>query len=316
MSSSSFIRKKGENIQRYYTLNKYFKNKYGEKVGKLSLDGGFTCPNRDGKVSDLGCIFCSEKGSGDFTFGKLDTKTQIENQKKIAKNKWKVNKFIAYFQNFTSTYKSVKDLEKLYYEALDDEDIIGIAIATRADCLEEDVLDLLEKLGKNRELWIEIGMQSINEKTIDYINRGYSHEYLKEKLKELRERKINFLLHVIFGLPTDSKKDMLDSIEFVNESGAFGIKIHNLYIQNDSRIYEDYLEKDFSILSKDEYTDLVVESIARLDKDIVVHRITGDGDRKKLIAPNWSRDKLSVIGEINKKLKERNIIQGKKIDEI
>lgn len=316
MSSSSFIRKKGENIQRYYTLNKYFKNKYGEKVGKLSLDGGFTCPNRDGKVSDLGCIFCSEKGSGDFTFGNSDIKTQIENQKKIAKNKWKVNKFIAYFQNFTSTYKNVKDLEKLYYEALDDEDIIGIAIATRADCLEEDVLDLLEKLGKNRELWIEIGMQSINEKTIDYINRGYSHEYLKEKLKELRKRKINFLLHVIFGLPTDSKKDMLDSIEFVNESGAFGIKIHNLYIQNDSRIYEDYLEKDFSILSKDEYTDLVVESIARLDKDIVVHRITGDGDRKKLIAPNWSRDKLSVIGEINKKLKERNIIQGKKIDEI
>lgn len=177
--------------------------------------------------------------------------------------------------------------------------------------MEDEILDLLEKLSSETELWIEIGMQTVKPETIEYINRGYNHLYLKKKLQELRNRNIKFILHVIFGLPGETSEDMMRSIEFVNRSGAFGIKIHNLYIQSDSRIYKDYLERDFPILSKDEYTDLVVESISRLKEDIVIHRITGDGDREKLIAPNWSKDKLSVIGEINKKLKDRNIIQGK-----
>lgn len=153
-------------------------------------------------------------------------------------------------------------------------------------------------------------MQSVKPETIEYINRGYDHKYLENKLKELKNKNIKFILHVIFGLPGENKEDMMKSIEFVNNSGAFGIKIHNLYIQSDSRIYKDYLEKDFPMLTKDEYTDLVVEGISRLNENIVIHRITGDGDRSKLIAPDWSRDKLSVIGEINKKLKENNITQG------
>lgn len=290
-------------MERYYSLNQYFKNKYGEKVGKLSLDGGFSCPNRDGSLSTAGCIFCSEKGSGDFTNSGLSIRDQIERQKSVAKNKWKVSKFFAYFQAFTNTYGPVDILRKIYYQVLDDPEIVGLAIATRADCLSDEILDLLEELSKLTDLWIEIGMQSVKEETIDYINRGYSHKYLDQKLKILRKRKIKFLLHVIFGLPGEDEKDMLASIDYVNKSGAFGIKIHSLYIQNDSVLYKKYLEDDFTILTKDQYTDLVVQALGLLNDDIVVHRITGDGDKNKLVAPLWSADKLSVIGEINRKLK-------------
>lgn len=290
-------------MERYYSLNQYFKNKYGEKVGKLSLDGGFSCPNRDGSLSTAGCIFCSEKGSGDFTNSNLSIKDQIEKQKKVAKNKWQVNKFVAYFQAFTNTYGPVETLKNLYYQVLEDPDIVGLAIATRADCLSDEVLDLLEDLSKITDLWIEIGMQSIKEETIDYINRGYSHKYLDQKLDDLRNRNIKFLLHVIFGLPGEDEKDMLASIDYVNKSGAFGIKIHSLYIQNDSGLYKKYLEDDFPVLTKDQYTDLVVKALGLLNDDIVVHRITGDGDKNNLVAPFWSADKLSVIGEINRKLK-------------
>lgn len=290
-------------MERYYSLNQYFKNKYGEKVGKLSLDGGFSCPNRDGSLSTAGCIFCSEKGSGDFTNANLSIKDQIEKQKIIAKNKWQVNKFVAYFQAFSNTYGPVDLLKKIYLQVLEDPDIVGLAIATRADCLSDEVLDLLEDLSKLTDLWIEIGMQSIKEETITYINRGYSHRYLDQKLEDLRKRNIKFLLHVIFGLPGEDEKDMLASIKYVNESGAFGIKIHSLYIQNDSGLYKKYLEDDFPILTKDQYTDLVVKALSLLNDDIVVHRITGDGEKNKLVAPLWSADKLSVIGEINRKLK-------------
>lgn len=290
-------------MERYYSLNQYFKSKYGEKVGKLSLDGGFYCPNRDGSLSTAGCIFCSEKGSGDFTNSGLSIRDQIERQKEVAKNKWQVAKFVAYFQAFTNTYAPVEVLRKTYYQVLDDPDIVGLAIATRADCLSNEVLDLLEELSKITDLWIEIGMQSVKEETISYINRGYSHKYLDQKLKSLRKRKIKFLLHVILGLPGEEEKDMLTSIDYVNESGAFGIKIHSLYIQRDSGLYKKYLEDDFPVLTKDQYTDLVVKAIGLLNDDIVVHRITGDGDKDKLVVPLWSADKLSVIGEINRKLK-------------
>lgn len=290
-------------MERYYSLNQYFKNKYGEKVGKLSLDGGFSCPNRDGSLSTAGCIFCSEKGSGDFTNSGLSIRDQIERQKEVAKNKWQVKKFVAYFQAFTNTYGPVDFLRNVYLQVLDDPDIVGLAIATRADCLSDEVLDLLEELSKLTDLWIEIGMQSVKEETISYINRGYSHKYLDQKLEGLRKRNIKFLLHVIFGLPGEDEKDMLASIDYINESGAFGIKIHSLYIQRDSGLYKKYLEDAFPILTKDQYTDLVVKALGLLSDDIVVHRITGDGDKDKLVAPLWSADKLSVIGEINRKLK-------------
>lgn len=297
-------------MDRYRSLGQYFREKYGQKVGKLSLDAGFSCPNRDGSISYKGCIFCSEKGSGDFTSGNISLKAQMKDQKEIVKKKWKNTRYIAYFQNFTNTYGEVDYLKKIYNQVLEEEDIVGIAIATRADCLEEPVLDLLEDISSKTDLWIEIGMQSKKEETIKFINRGYSHQYLDKKLKELNRRKIPFLLHIIFGLPGESSKDMMESIEYVNGSGAFGVKIHSLYIQDDSPIYEEYLKGQMEILSKDQYTDLVVEAIGRLEKDIVVHRITGDGDRSKLVAPKWSGDKLRVIGEINRKLRINDIRQG------
>lgn len=297
-------------MEKYYSLHQYFTNIYGEKIGKLSLDAGFTCPNRDGSLSEEGCIFCSEKGSGEFTFGKVDLPNQIQMQKDKMKEKWKNKKYIAYFQNFTNTYGQIDYLKKIYNQVLEDPQILGLAIATRADCLDHKVLDLLEEVSEKTDLWIEIGMQSAKEETIVEINRGYSHKYLDKKCQELKERKIKFLLHVIFGLPGESREDMLNSIEFVNESGAFGIKIHSLYIQRDTRMYNKYKEEKFPLLSKDEYTDLVVEAIGLLDKKIVVHRITGDGEKSKLIAPLWSANKLGVIGEINHKLKVKGIQQG------
>lgn len=294
-------------IERYLSLNRYFKDKYGEKIGKLSLDAHFSCPNRDGTLSHKGCIFCSEKGAGDFTDGDKNLKEQIKTQKEIAKRKWDVNKFMGYFQNFTNTYGDINYLKRIYELVLDDPDIIGISIATRADCLDDEILDYLEDLSKTKEVWLEIGMQSINENTIDYINRGYSHKFLDNILDDLNKRGIKYILHVIFGLPGESHKDMLDSIKYVREKDAFGIKIHNLYIQNDSPIYNEYLKGNIDLLSKDEYTDLVVEAIKILDGKVVIHRITGDGEKSKLVAPLWAADKLSVIGEINHKLKLENI---------
>lgn len=298
-------------MDRYFSLNEYLKDTYGVKVAKLSLDAGFSCPNRDGTLSTGGCIFCSEKGSGEFTLGGQNIRDQIAKQKEIMSKKWNAKKYIAYFQNFTNTYGDVEVLRSVYEEALSDPEVVGLAIATRADCLEPEVLDLLQELSLRTNLWLEIGMQSINENTILDINRGYSHKYLDEKLEELRRRNIKFVLHVIFGLPGESTEDMLNSISYANKKNAFGIKIHSLYIQRDSRLYAKYLKEPFRLLTKGEYTDLVVETIGLLNKDIVIHRITGDADKSLLYEPKWATDKLSVIGEINKKLKERNIIQGK-----
>lgn len=290
-------------MERYYSLNRYFMEKYGRKMAKLSLDGGFSCPNRDGTLSDKGCLFCSERGAGDFSSGHLSLRDQMARQKSLLSKKWEGAGYIGYFQNFTNTYGDPAHLRRLYEEVLEDPDIQGLAIATRADCLGEEVLDLLEDLGQKTDLWIEIGMQSTCEETISLINRGYSHAYLEEKCQELKKRKIPFLLHVIFGLPGETRDHMMASIDFVNRSGAWGIKIHSLYIQEDAHLYQAYLTQPFPLLTKDQYTDLVVEALGRLNKDIVVHRITGDGDKKKLVAPLWAADKLGVIGEINKKLK-------------
>ncbi len=295
-------------MERYNSLSKYLKAKYGEKVAKLSLDAGFSCPNRDGTISIGGCIFCSEKGSGEFTSGHLNIKNQIDIQKSIARKKWNTNHFIAYFQNFTNTYGDVETLRAVYEEALSDNEVVGLAIATRADCLDEDVLNLLEELSKTTNLWLEIGMQSTNEDTIRNINRCYTHNYLNEKLQELNNRNIKFVLHVIFGLPGEDDVDMLNSIKYVNSIRAFGIKIHSLYIQRDTNLYLKYLENPYPLLNKDEYTSLVVDAIRLLCPDIIIHRITGDADKSMLHEPKWAADKL--IGEINKKLKERDIVQG------
>lgn len=295
-------------MRRFLSFNDYFKNIFNEKVIKLSLDAGCTCPNRDGTLSTKGCIFCSESGSGDFAASRLDSiNEQILSQKLLLSKKWKSTKYIAYFQNFTNTYGDINYLTSLYNEVLKNKDIVGISIATRADCIDDEVLNMLKKLNEKTFLWIELGLQSTKEDTIKLINRGYSHEVFHNTVLKLKENNIKFLTHIIFGLPGETKEDMLKTVDYVKSIHPFGVKFHSLYIQKNSPIYEYYLKNPFKLISKDEYINILCDSIEILPKDIVVHRLTGDPDRNTLSEPNWTRDKLSVISSIDKELKERNI---------
>ncbi len=296
-------------MERYYSLSSYLKNKFGVKVGKVCLDGGFTCPNRDGTLSNLGCIYCSERGSGEFA-GCIGAKTiseQIAHQKTMYGGKWKVEKYIAYFQNFTNTYKPVSELRKIYDEALSDKDIVGLDIATRADCMDLERIELLKEYDEKTETWIELGMQSIHEKTLDFINRGYSHEYFDKKACELIDEGFKIIVHMILGLPTETREDMLETFEYVKELHPFGVKIHSLYVDKHSRLGKLYTEKPFPVLTEEEYVNLVCDGMEILPRDIVYHRITGDPVRENLIVPDWTKHKCAVISSIQKELKKRNI---------
>lgn len=295
-------------MRRFLSFNDYFKYKFNGKVVKLSLDAGCTCPNRDGNISNRGCIFCSEKGSGDFAASReYSINEQIKSQKILLSKKWNSNKYIAYFQNFTNTYGDINYLKNLYNEIIKNEEIIGLSIATRADCLDDEVIKMLVELNKKTFLWVELGMQSINEKSIDFINRGYSHEIFNENIKKLKNNNIRFLTHIIFGLPNENYENMIKTVNYVRDIHPFGVKFHSLYIQNDSPLAKYYLENPFNLISKEDYINIVCDAIEILPKDIVIHRLTGDPDREKLIAPLWTKDKLSVISSIDKELKRRNL---------
>ncbi|CDZ74384.1 radical SAM protein [Peptoniphilus sp. ING2-D1G] len=294
-------------MRRFLDFNTFFKGKFEEKIVKLSLDGGATCPNRDGTISSLGCIFCSERGSGDFTSDFENIDMQIEAQKNLLKKKWKSEKYIAYFQNFTNTYGDVTNLKKLYNYIISRDEIVGLSIATRADCLGDEVMEMLTCLNQKTFLFLEIGMQSIHEKSIEFIKRGYSHGIFHENIKKLEKNHIKYLVHIIFGLPTETKKEMLETVDYVSKLHPFGVKFHSLYIQNDAPLYQYYKHNPFKLLSKDEYVQLVCDTIEMLPKDVVIHRLTGDANKEKLIAPLWSADKLSVISAIDKELKDRNV---------
>lgn len=301
----------GDLMSRYNSFHEYFYNKFNSKILKLSIDAGLTCPNRDGTLGSSGCIYCSERGAGDFTFRDENSiLDQMSKQRKRLETKWPEGLNIAFFQSFTNTYADIETLRKIYYAALSYENTVGLAIATRADCLSDEVLDLLSELNEKTFLWIELGMQSVNEETIGRINRGYSHAVFDDAIDRLKERGLKTLAHIIFGLPGESKKSMMEGIKYIDDKKLFGIKIHSLYIQEDTPLAKAYLEDPFELLSKDEYTDLVVEAISKLSPEIVIHRLTGDPNRKKLIAPKWTADKLSVLSGIEKKLKEKNISQG------
>lgn len=297
--------------KRYRSLSYEFKKIFGQKVMKLSLDGGFTCPNRDGTIGREGCIFCSEVGSGEFASSRyLSIPEQIQRQKKLLSNKWASGKYIAYFQNFTNTYSSCKDLERKYREALSCQDIIGLAIATRPDCLPQDVLNLLEELNRETFLWIELGLQTIHQGTAQLIRRGYDLACYEMAVAELKKRSIKVVTHLIFGLPGESHEDILDSVRFAANTDTWGVKFHLLYIQQDTDIYRLYTESPFHILTRDEYISLVTDSIELLPPDMVIHRLTGDGKRELLVAPRWSLDKLRVLSGIDMELKRRDSYQG------
>ena len=301
--------------KRYHTLNYELRKEFGEKIMKLSLDGGFTCPNRDGTIGYRGCIFCGEEGSGEFAGSRILTiKEQIQQQKEFLSNKWNTDKYIAYFQNFTNTYSSYDNLREKYYEALSQEGVVGLAIATRPDCLSEEVLELLTELNEQTYLWIELGLQTIHVRTSKFIRRGYPLETYNKAIGDLRNRDIKVVTHLIFGLPNESKGDILDSVKYVANTNTWGIKFHLLYIQKGTDLYEYYLKSPFSILNREDYISLVVDGLELLPKEMVIHRLTGDGKKNLLLEPRWSLDKLRVLSGIDQELKRRNSYQGLRVE--
>ena len=297
--------------KRYHTLNYELRKEFGQKVMKLSLDGGFTCPNRDGTIGNRGCIFCGEEGSGEFAGSRtLSIEEQIWQQKKFLSNKWNTDKYIAYFQNFTNTYSSYEDLRDKYFEAISQEGVVGLAIATRPDCMSKQVLELLTELNQKTYLWIELGLQTIHESTAKFIRRGYALEIYERAIQELKDRNIKVVTHLIFGLPGESKKDILNSVKHLANTDTWGVKFHLLYIQKGTDLYQYYLKYPFPILNREEYISLVVDGLELLPKEMVVHRLTGDGKRDLLFEPRWSLDKLKVLSGIDKEFKSRNSYQG------
>lgn len=289
----------------YLSFNKYLKDKFGQKVYKISLDGGFTCPNRDGKIDTRGCIFCSKGGSGDFAQNRnLSITEQIESGKKTVEKKIKSGKYIAYFQAFTNTYAPVEILRAKYSEAINHPDIVALSIATRPDCLGDDVIKLLDEMNKIKPVFVELGLQTIHNDSAKYIRRGYSLEVYNEAVKKLKNIGVNIVVHIILGLPNESEEDMLESVKYVCQSKIDGIKLQLLHIIAGTDLAKDYEKGLFKTLEFDEYVELIAKCVAIIPKNIVIHRLTGDGAKKDLIAPLWSADKKRVLNAINKALRE------------
>lgn len=286
------------------SIGLYLKNYFGKKTVKLSLDGGFTCPNRDGSKGVGGCIFCSADGSGDFA-------SNIPGQIKLLSDKWPDSNHLAYFQNHTNTYASVSELRQKYYAVLNNPEISGIAIATRPDCFSEEIYELLDEINKKTFLWVELGLQTIHQETAELINRCYPLKVYDEAVKRLKELNIRTVVHLIFGLPGESKQDMLDSVRYVCKDKIFGLKIHMLNVVKGSqmeKLYPDYV----SFGSIEEYVNLVVDALEIIPADITIHRMSADAPRPILISPDWSYKKRTILNGIHKELKSRNSWQGKK----
>lgn len=297
---------------RYNSLNNYLRNKFGKKVYKISIDGGFTCPNRDGKISTGGCIFCSAKGSGDFATSKsLSITQQIKQGKERVRSKTKDNSFIAYFQAFTNTYAPIDVLESKFTEAINHKDIVALSVATRPDCVDDNVLKLLEKLNKIKPVWVELGLQTIKESSVDYIRRGYENSVYVDTATKLRNIGIEVITHIILGLPNENKLDMLRSVDFACKYSD-GIKLQLLHILKGTDLLKDYEDSKFNALTMEQYIDILCDAVSIIPKNVVIHRLTGDGDKKILVAPLWSGNKKVVLNTINKTFEERNIIQGSK----
>lgn len=295
----------------YSSLNAYYRSIFGRKTAKISLDGGFTCPNRDGTCGTRGCLFCSDGGSGDFAENAaLSIREQIERGKAQTANKWKDPAYVAYFQAFTNTYAPLAELRQKYEEALACPDVEGISIATRADCLPEDVLDLLTELNQRTRLWVELGLQTADEDSARRIRRGYPLSIFEQAVHALAERKIPVVVHVILGLPGETRETVLRTIDCVNRLPVQGIKLQLLHVLSDSDLAELYEAGNYTPLTKEAYIALLGDCIAHLREDIVIHRLTGDGDKNTLLAPLWSLQKRDVLNTLHKYLKENGIKQG------
>jgi radical SAM protein (TIGR01212 family) len=297
--------------KRYHTFNHYLRRRFDEKVFKVGLDAGFTCPNRDGKAGFGGCTFCNAIGSGDFGGSRVDPlDIQFEKGLEMMRKKWPHGKAIAYFQSFTNTYCSLEELRSKIDPIFARDDVLALAIATRPDAVEDDILDYLNDLASIKEVWIELGLQSIHDETAKKINRGYDYDVFLDTFKRIRKTKLKITVHLLNGLPGETREQMLESARVIGKLHPDGIKIHMLNVLKDTALGNDYQRNPFPLLTLDEYTDLIVDQLAVLPADVVVQRLTGDGDPVELIEPRWTLNKTIVLNTIDKKFALRNTIQG------
>jgi len=290
----------------YLSYNEYMKERFGGKVYKLSLDAGCTCPNRDGALSTGGCIFCSAGGSGDFSQRYIDDiDLQIENAKKQVEKKYKGDKFVAYFQSYTNTYGDIELLRKIFFKAINNENIVALSIGTRPDCLGEAVIELLNELNQIKPVFVELGLQTIHEETARLINRCYELPVYDEAVRKLKAIGVNVVVHIILGLPHETEEMMLETVEYVVKSGADGIKLQLLHILKNTKLEQMYLDGEFEALGEDEYIALVIKCLKRIPNNVVIHRLTGDAPKKLLVAPLWSANKKEVLNRINREIRKR-----------
>lgn len=300
--------------KRYHTLDYYYKSKFNKKVSKISLNAGFTCPNIDGCVGTGGCIYCSNTGSGEYA-GKVtdDLVTQFNEIKTIMTNKWPDSLFIGYFQAHTNTYAPVDELKEKYEIILKQPNVVGLSIATRADAISDECLEYLDDLNKRTFLTIELGLQTIHEKTSKLINRCHTLECFENMVKKLRERNINVVVHIINGLPYETKEMMLETVKYLNTLDIQGIKIHMLSILKNTKLALMYKESPFRLITREEYINIVCDQLELLRPEIVINRITGDPKISDLIEPDWLIKKVTIINDIDKELVKRDSYQGKKL---
>lgn len=296
----------------YHSLDYMLRERFGEKVYKVTLNGGMSCPNRDGKLGTRGCIFCSAGGSGDFAAdSSLSITEQIDRQISILSAKRPIHKYIAYFQAFTNTYAPVEYLEKIFTEALSHPGIVALSIGTRPDCLGKDVVTLLSRLNRQKPVWVELGLQTIHEKTAAYIRRGYPLSCFEDAVKRLRSEDIEVIVHTILGLPGESTQDILNTIEYLNHQDIQGIKLQLLHVLRGTDLASDYEKGLFCTYERDEYISLVISCLEHLRPDMVIHRITGDGPKDLLISPLWASRKREVLNLLHHQMKENHNYQGR-----
>lgn len=316
MSASADIHRKNWNGKLYHSLDYMLRETFGEKVYKVTLNGGMSCPNRDGKLGSRGCIFCSAGGSGDFAAdAALSVTEQIDSQIELLSAKRPIHKYIAYFQAYTNTYAPVEYLHKIFTEAIRHPSVVALSIGTRPDCLGEEVLELLNELNQIKPVWVELGLQTIHEKTAAYIRRGYPLSCFEEAVRNLRKLGIQVIVHTILGLPGESVQDILETMKYLNARDIQGIKLQLLHVLKGTDLAEDYQAGKFQVYEREEYLQLLIECLEHLDPSIVIHRMTGDGPEKLLIAPLWASRKREVLNILHHEMKIRNSWQGKQLNE-
>ena len=296
-------------IERYKHLNKYLKEKFGERTLKICIDGGFTCPNRDGKVGTKGCIFCSEKGSGEHINYNENISNQIKNYFKSYKSD-RANKFIAYFQNFTNTYDTIDNLKSKYDSALIDDRIVALAVATRPDCINEDVCRLLKSYTDRYYVWVELGLQTSNDNTGNLTNPGYRSKQFTKAVKLLNKYNIDVITHIMVGLPNETDEDLKNTVDFINKHNIQGLKIHCTYVVKNTALADMYNNGLYNPISLDYYLDSVVYILTHISSDIVIHRVSGDAPKNLLIAPEWNLHKKWILNGLDKLMKEKDVWQG------